>query len=88
MFRRTVVKFAAATAVIALGVGVAHAQELPKLKKKDTYKVGFAQTESNNPWRLAQTASMKDEAAEARLDSSSTPTPPARPPSRSPTSTR
>jgi len=36
---------------------------LPTLKKKDTYKVGFAQTESNNPWRLAQTASMKDEAA-------------------------
>jgi ABC-type sugar transport system substrate-binding protein len=35
---------------------------LPKLEKKDTYKVGFAQTESNNPWRLAQTASMKDEA--------------------------
>jgi ribose transport system substrate-binding protein len=36
---------------------------VPPLKKKDTYKVGFAQTESNNPWRLAQTASMKDEAA-------------------------
>jgi galactofuranose transport system substrate-binding protein len=35
---------------------------LPKLKKKDTYKVGFAQTESNNPWRLAQTKSMQDEA--------------------------
>lgn len=36
--------------------------ELPKLAKKDTYKVGFAQTESNNPWRLAQTASMQAEA--------------------------
>jgi ABC-type sugar transport system substrate-binding protein len=36
--------------------------ELPKLAKKDKYKVGFAQTESNNPWRLAQTKSMKDEA--------------------------
>jgi ribose transport system substrate-binding protein len=35
---------------------------LPKLAKKDKYKVGFAQTESNNPWRLAQTASMKAEA--------------------------
>jgi ABC-type sugar transport system substrate-binding protein len=35
---------------------------VPPLKKKDTYKVGFAQTESNNPWRLAQTASMQDEA--------------------------
>ena len=32
---------------------------LPKLAKKDTYKVGFAQTESNNPWRLAQTKSMQ-----------------------------
>lgn len=35
---------------------------LPPLAKKDTYKVGFSQTESNNPWRLAETASMKDEA--------------------------
>ena len=35
---------------------------VPPLAKKDTYKVGFAQTESNNPWRLAQTASMQDEA--------------------------
>ena len=43
--------------------GLAWAAELPKLKKKDKYKIGFAQTESNNPWRLAQTASMKDEAA-------------------------
>src|ERR1700685_224990 len=39
------------------------AEGLPPLKQKATYKVGFAQTESNNPWRLAQTASMKDEAA-------------------------
>src|SRR3954471_15274979 len=38
------------------------AGELPPLKKKDHYKVGFAQTESNNPWRLAETASMQDEA--------------------------
>jgi len=35
---------------------------LPPLAKKATYKAGFAQTESNNPWRLAQTASMQDEA--------------------------
>src|SRR3984957_20442730 len=39
------------------------ADGLPPLKQKATYKVGFAQTEMNNPWRLAQTASMKDEAA-------------------------
>ena len=37
--------------------------QVPPLKKKDTYKVGFSQVESNNPWRLAETASMKDEAA-------------------------
>jgi ABC-type sugar transport system substrate-binding protein len=36
--------------------------EVPPLKKQDVYKVGFAQTESNNPWRLAQTASMQEEA--------------------------
>jgi ABC-type sugar transport system substrate-binding protein len=41
---------------------VAMADGLPKLTDKKTYKVGFAQTESNNPWRLAQTASMKAEA--------------------------
>lgn len=33
----------------------------PKLAKKDHYKVGFSQTESNNPWRLAETASIKQE---------------------------
>ncbi len=36
--------------------------QLPKLARKDTYRVGFAQTESNNPWRIAQTKSMQDEA--------------------------
>jgi len=36
--------------------------QLPPLKKKDSYKVGFSQVESNNPWRLAETASMQDEA--------------------------
>ncbi|HZH28033.1 MAG TPA: ABC transporter substrate-binding protein [Azospirillaceae bacterium] len=34
----------------------------PPLKQKPTYKVGFAQTESNNPWRIAQTESMREEA--------------------------
>lgn len=54
---------AGGAALVAFGNGLAWAVELPKLKKKDKYKVGFAQTESNNPWRLAQTQSMKDEAA-------------------------
>ena len=52
----------AATAVGALAVAGAAIAEVPKLEQKDTYKVGFAQTESNNPWRIAQTNSMKSEA--------------------------
>jgi len=35
----------------------------PKLAAKAHYKVGFAQVESNNPFRLAETKSMQDEAA-------------------------
>jgi ABC-type sugar transport system substrate-binding protein len=41
-------------------IGPAHAAP-PPLAKKDSYTVGFAQTGSTNPWRLAETASMKDE---------------------------
>ncbi|WP_019010735.1 ABC transporter substrate-binding protein [Deinococcus aquatilis] len=53
----------AVLATAAAGLTVfAVAQGLPKLAQKATYKVGFAQTESNNPWRLAQTKSMQDEA--------------------------
>ena len=52
----------AATAALALGTNPALAQGLPPLKAKQTYKVGFAQTESNNPWRIAQTQSMQDQA--------------------------
>lgn len=56
--------FIAAVCLAAfVAVPSAGADDLPKLKEKPTYKVGFAQTESNNPWRLAQTQSMKDEAA-------------------------
>ncbi len=51
----------AGASVLAWRPGLA-AGDLPVLKKKAVYKVGFAQTESNNPWRLAQTASMRDEA--------------------------
>ncbi len=52
----------AATAVGALAFAGVATAEVPKLEQKDTYKVGFAQTESNNPWRIAQTNSMKSEA--------------------------
>ena len=35
-------------------------------KPKPTYRVAFSQNASNNPWRLAETASMQDEAKQAR----------------------
>ena len=60
--RRTVLQATLGGAALgAFGIRAAYA-DLPKLPKKDKYKVGFAQTESNNPWRLAQTASIKAEA--------------------------
>jgi galactofuranose transport system substrate-binding protein len=58
--RRTVLL--SSLAVVGTYATGALADDLPKLAVKPTYKVGFAQTESNNPWRLAQTASMKAEA--------------------------
>ncbi|MEV8467638.1 ABC transporter substrate-binding protein [Fluviibacterium sp. DFM31] len=50
---------------IALGLGLTTMSaiaEPPPLEKKDRYKVGFAQTESNNPWRIAQTKSFEETA--------------------------
>jgi len=43
--------------------GVPAADKAPKLSQKSTYTVAFSQNASNNPWRLAETASMKEEAA-------------------------
>ena len=60
--RRTFMLAASAFGAVGLTAGLAFA-DLPPLAKKDTYKVGFAQVESNNPWRIAQTKSMQDEAA-------------------------
>ncbi len=60
--RRHLLISAGALGAVALTGSTALA-ELPPLPKKDSYKVGFAQVESNNPWRIAQTASMKAEAA-------------------------
>lgn len=48
--------------------GGALAQKPPPLKQKDRYKVGFAQTESNNPWRIAQTKSFRETAAKCNWD--------------------
>lgn len=60
--RRSLLQIAAGGAAVgAFGLRPAYA-DMPKLKEKDTYKIGFAQTESNNPWRLQQTKSMQDEA--------------------------
>ena len=53
---------ATATATLLLGAVQVQAQGLPPLEQKDSYKVGFAQTESNNPWRIAQTKSFRDTA--------------------------
>ncbi|MBV9997701.1 MAG: ABC transporter substrate-binding protein [Verrucomicrobia bacterium] len=55
----------ACAVILATGIGSSIAADsgLPKLPEKKTYKVGFSQTESNNPWRLAETESVKQEAA-------------------------
>jgi galactofuranose transport system substrate-binding protein len=43
--------------------GVPAAANAPKLAKKSSYTIAFSQNASNNPRRLAETASMKEEAA-------------------------
>lgn len=54
-------RFASLTAIaFAAALGATAHAEAPKLKQKDSYKVGFAQTESNNPWRIAESKSMQD----------------------------
>ncbi len=52
-----------AAGAVATIFASAAAQGLPPLPQKDSYTVGFAQTESNNPWRIAQTKSFQDTAA-------------------------
>jgi len=50
---------------IALGLGFSAAvstADTPALAQKDSYRVGFAQMESNNPWRIAETKSFHDTA--------------------------
>ena len=64
---RRILLGASALAVLGLA-GLAQAQDLPPLEQKDSYTVGFAQTESNNPWRIAQTASFEAAAAECGWD--------------------
>ena len=47
----------------AAPAGVPNAEKAPKLTKTSGLDIAFSQNASNNPWRLAETASMKDEAA-------------------------
>ncbi len=59
--------FAAGVAATFVVTG-AMAQDLPSLDKKDRYKVGFPQMESNNPWRIAETESFKKTAETCNWD--------------------
>lgn len=69
MKRRTLGGFAAAISLAVAGaVTAASAQGLPPLEMKDRYKVGFAQMESNNPWRIAETKSFHDVADSCNWD--------------------
>ena len=65
--RRTLLSLAAAgggtIAVASLLAEAGYAQGgLPKLEKKSKYTIGFAQTDNANPWRIAETKSMQEEA--------------------------
>lgn len=70
MKRRTILMDVTAIGV-ALGTLVS-AQDLPPLEKKERYKVGFSQMESNNPWRIAETKSFLDTAESCNWDLIST----------------
>lgn len=67
MKRRVLLGAVALSALLGL-TGAATAQDLPPLAQKETYKVGFAQSESNNPWRIAETKSFVDTAATCGWD--------------------
>ncbi len=60
-------RFIPSALVLALAAITVSAQAAdagaPKLAEKASYKVGFAQAENNNPWRIAETKSMQDIAA-------------------------
>lgn len=59
----------ATTFALAMVIGsIANSSDLPKLAKKERHKVGFAQMESNNPWRIAETKSFHNTAAKCGWD--------------------
>ncbi|WP_424927125.1 ABC transporter substrate-binding protein [Amaricoccus tamworthensis] len=65
--RRRFVLGTALSGLVALSAGIAVA-DTPPLAQKDRYKVGFAQMESNNPWRIAETKSFHDTAESCNWD--------------------
>jgi ABC-type sugar transport system substrate-binding protein len=71
MRRRMLLTTAALLGGMALS-GMAQAQDLPPLEQKERYKVGFAQMESNNPWRIAETKSFQETAEACGWDLVST----------------
>jgi galactofuranose transport system substrate-binding protein len=71
MKRRMLLTTAALLGGMALS-GLAQAQGLPPLEQKERYKVGFAQMESNNPWRIAETKSFQETAEACGWDLVST----------------
>ncbi|MBA3414322.1 MAG: substrate-binding domain-containing protein, partial [Chloroflexia bacterium] len=64
--RRSVLRLSAAgTGVFVAGryfTGTVAAQ-VPPLEQQETYTIGFAQTDLANPWRIAESQSMQEEAA-------------------------
>lgn len=57
------------TMALSLGIVATMARaETPPLEQKDSYRVGFAQMESNNPWRIAETKSFHDTAESCGWD--------------------
>jgi ribose transport system substrate-binding protein len=65
--KRRVILGTALSGLVALSAGIAGA-ETPPLAQKERYKVGFAQMESNNPWRIAETKSFHDTAEACNWD--------------------
>jgi len=64
MKRRTLLMTATALGLSSM----AFADGLPPLAVQDSYRVGFAQMESNNPWRIAETKSFVDTAESCNWD--------------------
>ena len=65
--KRRIALGTALSALVAVAAGIAGA-ETPPLAQKERYKVGFAQMESNNPWRIAETKSFHDTAESCNWD--------------------